>query len=285
MAVLDRIASGWEETHQQRAIQGIHGVYGNQAAVTEQGPQAMAVDIAAIAIHMAVVNGTVLGAVGSGSVNITTAHATLPRRDVIWVNTSGTFGVTDGTPAAESTSSGPALATPGDDRHMIAEVRVPAGATVIATADIEDRRVYMHPIRIRKASDETVNNSATLQNDDDFAFPVLANEEVAVELRCRVSILTASDFEWTWTMPAGASTGTYHLRPNVGGTPTSQQGAFTPGTGVPWLNGTTVNEIVAYFVLKNGSTAGTATFQWAQDTAVSEDTKILADSILIAHRV
>jgi hypothetical protein len=153
------------------------------------------------------------------------------------------------------------------------------------------------PTIVRKTADETVNNSATLQNDDDLLLAIAANEVWLVELYLlQKSPSTTADFKMGWAYPAGCSI--YWGVPNLNTTyGTGGQywltvvAAGTIGAilteastlAAASLNGTQGIHITAIVI--NGATAGTLNFQWAQNTATAEDTKVLANSCLIAHKL
>lgn len=136
---------------------------------------------------------------------------------------------------------------------------------------------------LRKTSDETVNNSTTLQNDDDFSFSVGGNEVWYVEIHAGVQILAASDFKFTFTLPSGATMSVQAMVADAG---TNIRGAdgTTPGSAIIFISATnpTMLHIWAQFTIS--STAGTAQFQWAQNSAVAEDTKILTRAFMLFAR-
>jgi len=156
-------------------------------------------------------------------------------------------------------------------------------------ADIKDL-CYL----IRKTADETVNNSTALQDDDDFILPLAANEVWLVELfLLQQSPSNASDFKMGWTYPVGCTIS--WGSPNEVGSNTSQWEIASVGAvatvvkiqtdtlGAGTGNFTQAIHITAIVV--NGANAGNLVFQWAQNTATVEDTKVLENSILKAHRL
>ena len=139
--------------------------------------------------------------------------------------------------------------------------------------------------QIRKAADETVNNSSTLQNDDHFSFAIAVSEAWVVQLHAVVSQASATPgLKWTWTVPAGATGhmwGAAHVpastlqtiaRTTI--TTTQNQGMGTGDTGLS-----------IWAVVVNSSTAGTVQFQWAQQTATAANTILYTNSFLLAHRL
>lgn len=103
-------------------------------AVTPQGSPDMTVAVAAGTVMVADAPATVTG----GNVTITTAHATLPRKDIVVVNGSGTKSVTAGTAAAQPLK--PAIPA---SSVVLAEVYVPAADTAINANQITDKRVLI----------------------------------------------------------------------------------------------------------------------------------------------
>lgn len=107
-------------------------------------------DTLSVAAGDAYVQGTT-HTIGSQTIGIDGANGTDPRRDVIYVDTSGAIQVATGTPEARDPDDenlsrfeyfrpAPAdfQATVG---CVIAEVWVPAGATSVTSSDLRDRRV------------------------------------------------------------------------------------------------------------------------------------------------
>lgn len=104
-------------------------------------------------------NGT-LYAVAAGTVTIGAAHGTLPRLDLIVIDSSGAKQVRAGTAAA---APKPPARTAND--VVLAVVYVPATDTVIATSQCIDMRVMrtQGPIVIKKVTtDQTQNTLATI---------------------------------------------------------------------------------------------------------------------------
>ena len=134
-----RILSGHELEHFLLSVQGVHGLRLAEGAVSFNA--GLTVDIAAITANSCLVNGTLLAAVGATTQTMAAADGTNPRRDVVWVDTTGTIGTTTGTAAAA-----PALPDIGSvsggstvTRLALAEVYVAAGA-VSVSGQITDKR-------------------------------------------------------------------------------------------------------------------------------------------------
>ena len=143
---------------------------------------------------------------------------------------------------------------------------------------------------INKNSDELVDNSSTLQNDDDFSFSIGANEiwvgHMVLYLDDEAAGSTNS-IRCGWSLPSGASfraSGIYYR----GSTEAILD--IDEGTSNPFFVNFTFVDIddsdflVIEFTLKNGGTAGTAQFQWAQGIARTNGTIVEADSYMVAHK-
>lgn len=141
-------------------------------------------------------------------------------------------------------------------------------------------------IRVRKTADETVNNSATLQDDDDLKFPVGLNETWYFMATMRTDSGATPDIKVAVTVPTAAdiiatfmgthTDGTYKVTTmNVSGTAISAYGA---GAGTTW-------SLTIIGTVRTGANTGNVQFQWAQNTANASDTKVLADSVLVAWRI
>ena len=132
---------------------------------------------------------------------------------------------------------------------------------------------------VRKTADETVNNSAVLQNDDHLFFSVGANEVWILYGTLRASVLAANDIKIAFTMPTGGEAVYYSL--SSGGiwvvSPNAHE-TLIPGDRTDmtlYLGG----------IVYNGATAGNIQMQWAQVTASVADTILKINSTLIAFRV
>lgn len=133
---------------------------------------------------------------------------------------------------------------------------------------------------IVKQVTETVNNSNVMQDDDEFTFPVLANEVWNIFFYPLVDIKAASDWKRQWVIPAGA---TMRLITN------DQAGT------VQMLDATAVrNNMVGgafvccpmeHLIYEGGANAGNIQLQWAQVAAIAEDTSVLLNSFLYGLRL
>ena len=144
---------------------------------------------------------------------------------------------------------------------------------------IRDNLNYLYHVAIMKASDETVNNSTTLQNDNDFLFTVAANDKWAVEMTLYLSTGATPDWKANWTKPA-STTITHTLAYNTSGT---FQDWRTTDLVVA-SSGSTLEQVHVYALVLVAGTAGTVQFQWAQNTLDVSNTIVKAGSYMIATR-
>jgi len=250
-------------------------------AVTAQGSPDMTVAVASGTISVLGVN----QAVSSGNVTIGAAHATLARKDIVVVNSSGTKSVTAGTAATQPLK--PAIPA---NSVVLAEIYVPALDTTINTNQITDKRVIVQAaltvagphLIVRKLSDESVTSNTTPQPDNELILPVGANEMWITEWYI-LMLAGGGDFNYRFSFPSGGTLafladvqetgGTYTNRTLTATTsPTSTQsstGAAAPAKVIP-VRG----------VYINGGTAGSVTLEWVQNTSNAAATTVKANSTL-----
>ncbi|MBI3273623.1 MAG: hypothetical protein HYZ69_00610, partial [Candidatus Colwellbacteria bacterium] len=133
---------------------------------------------------------------------------------------------------------------------------------------------------------ETVNNSATLQNDDALFLAMAANETWFFFLYFATVGNSTADFKFAFTIPSGATMRWSRDLFKIHTDSTTQFSAsVTTSGGTDSFDGN-ASEIGSYLagVVVNGSTAGNLQFQWAQNTATAVDTKVLTNSYLEAHK-
>jgi len=140
---------------------------------------------------------------------------------------------------------------------------------------------------VRKTADEIVNNSTTLQNDDHLLLAVGANEVWSFFAYLKVISQTGTpDIKFDWSLPTG---GVIQSLPHddiavlAANTPIAPIGAGTNFTFALPANSERIALVWGLYV--GGANAGNVQLQWAQITATAEDTKVLANSFLIAHKI
>ena len=143
----------------------------------------------------------------------------------------------------------------------------------------------LHNKIVRKTADETVNNSTTLQNDDELLFAVAANEVWEFELLALINSSAVADIKFQFTGPSGSSIYQFNVGENAA--TTDFISAVEPGGPVSDVRGQGLAMINAILrgIIVNGATAGNLQVQWAQNTAEVSDTKVLTNSILIGHKI
>ena len=133
---------------------------------------------------------------------------------------------------------------------------------------------------VYKSADETVNNSAVLQNDDHLSLSVLANEVWEFRAFVLVNGGTTPDIDFKWSVPAGTTM--------LWGTQNSSDSLLTTKneSSTVFLGTSGSNQHVVWTgVIFVSSTAGNVTLQWAQDVATASDTKVLKGSYIIARKL
>ena len=137
---------------------------------------------------------------------------------------------------------------------------------------------------VRKAADETVNNSATLQNDDELLFAIAPNEVWHFYLFLRTYSSAVADIMFRWTLPTGASISWRSIGLNEADTLEEWTGILTSSV-LRRAGKATYYPVVCHGVIVNGANAGDAQLQWAQNTAEASDTIVGINSCIIAHRL
>lgn len=148
----------------------------------------------------------------------------------------------------------------------------------------------LRPSYVRKSTDETVSNSTTLQNDDELVLSVAANYVYHYLLVAIYGAGTTADYKWALTYPSDATLVLTAEQWSTAATPVKNQAtdpAYTTGTALAsggWGVSSYV-QILAYGILVMGSTAGSLQYQWAQNSAVVENTVTKAGSYMLLNRL
>lgn len=145
---------------------------------------------------------------------------------------------------------------------------------------------------VRKSADESVNNSTTLQNDDELWFPIGVSEIwVATFHLFLSSVADGADIKFDTTAPSGA-TGRQGLHgAAIASTATEsdlKNQSIAIGTalsvGIP-AAGTNDSFAIFSVAVENSTTAGLVRLQWAQASAVASNTTVKEGSFMIAEKV
>jgi hypothetical protein len=163
--------------------------------------------------------------------------------------------------------------------------------TLFAAGDVPTADQLNKTIVIAKASSQIVNNSTTLVNDAEITSAVSANVTYSFQLGLMWTSNSTADIKWGFTFPTGAvcNWGATRLVSSVGGlTGDADFGAFAPatsGTSVVSAGGTGLAQLsIVMGSLMVGSTAGSLTLQWAQNTAAVVDTTVYAGTWMLLVR-
>lgn len=235
--------------------------------------------------------GIVLVSYAGGTVVIAASHATLPRTSIIQLNSSGTLSEKAGTPTAESGDVVEAP-MPAIDTNAIALLKVRVGINVSSLSDsvmwgraIDVSRASGAMTYIRKPTTETVNNSNTLQNDDDFVITTVANTDYLVEVFLLLTGNVTADWKFAWTLTNMTWDGTMDQNITPTTAVTTIQTAQGTASAAAQTIGLATNAAAsmlyrAQFVIHSGATGGTLNFQWAQATADVSNTQVLKNSVM-----
>ena len=256
---------------EQWANSELNGVIGGCALTYSASTMAVTMGAGTI-----VANGLVVQVAADATGVTLVADSSNPRWATIGLNTSGVMVLASG--SAATTPAKPELAT---IQVVLAVVKVDAGLTIATNASVQlDKRIPIRSFAIRKTADETVNTSATLQNDDSFYFYMNASESWQVELDLAMNSGATPDFKAAWTVQAGGS---------AVGTKVVAAGTrswVTDFTAAEAYDGTGANSSIGMkLALVNSTTAGLFRLQWAQNTSDASDTKLLINSLMVARRV
>lgn len=132
-----------------------------------------------------------------------------------------------------------------------------------------------------KPDDEIVNNSETLQNDDDLVIAVGANDIWLIHLLWFFSSPSISvDIDYAWAVPSGGA-----IR-RMDYWSSTIDAAIKDATAEVMMDVIAEERYAQQICLYiGGGTAGNLQFQWAQHVATAEDTKVKANSLLLCHQI
>lgn len=145
---------------------------------------------------------------------------------------------------------------------------------------------------IVKAADETVNNTSTVQADDDFVFAVETNSVYLWEMTLLLeSAATNSDYKCAWNVPVGTTMlwGPHNQAGNryweTANTGVAGDALLTEASIFSWGSQAAIQGTHFRGFIFTGGNAGNVAFEWAQDTAQVTDTSILQDSTWIIRKI
>ncbi len=130
---------------------------------------------------------------------------------------------------------------------------------------------------VRKTSDETVNNSDTLQADDELIMAVASNQVYKFSMFVLINTGTTPNIKFGWTYPSGTTirwgNSSYLTMDRI-------------ETSIHMIIGGTGNRFSEFMgVIIVSATAGNVTLTWAQNTADVSDTKVLANSNILYTKI
>lgn len=145
------------------------------------------------------------------------------------------------------------------------------------------------PIIISKPEDELLNNSNTLQDDNDLYAYLLPNKSYKIEIFIKsiTSGGTGIDLRTGWTLPSGSNYGFKHvIGPIVNMTTPSatEVKIFVESitTTVEYgLNNTAYSNIQETFYIRIGEEGGKLQFRWAQRTKTAVNTYMKKNSFMV----
>lgn len=140
---------------------------------------------------------------------------------------------------------------------------------------------------VRKAADESVTSSTTLQDDNELTFTIAANEIWTYQIWLKIAVgALAADGKYAITVPAGATKVDGILTLDVAATGgVGNLNAFGGGGGAFAVDNTFETNLLINGTVSNGATPGSVTLQWAQNASSATATTVKAGSFLVAHRV
>lgn len=150
----------------------------------------------------------------------------------------------------------------GDSHHLGGD------DALVVQSIVDDLSLSQFITRIvNKLADETVNNSTTMQDDNDLKFTMLANREYAVWGMIKVNGNTTANLKISFTVPTGATAAVFVANPS-----TSAWGLRTQAADVfQDLDGN--DQIMAFMgTIINGANVGEIAWEWAQNTQTVADT-------------
>lgn len=216
---------------------------------------------------------------------ITTAHATLPRYDLVVVDDGAVLSVVNGDPATVALLPAiPASSVP------LAGVYVPAADTAIGATQIIDKRVLVQDPNtfggsaafVRKAADESVSDE-NLQDDDHLYFAAEANSTYRVKWTLTLmSADTSSSFKFNLTVPSGAvyNIAGWGIVAGGDGSVDNAGTALAANIVVDTTDADGRGTAIIEGIVTTAGNAGDVKLQWARQSTSASAHYVMANSLL-----
>lgn len=152
---------------------------------------------------------------------------------------------------------------------------------VLTASDVND---WFVPLAAVKVSDQTIQSTTTLQNDNALTLALATNATYILEANIFWDSGTGQDYKFTWAVPSGSSLEWCYVSAATSGNTAALQAAGN----VVSVTGLTVGSIHGmqhYGLLQVGPTTGSLRYQWAQNTSGAYNTSTRAGSYLALRRV
>lgn len=167
-------------------------------------------------------------------------------------------------------------------------MKVFASGEVLTAADLNEYGVNVK--YVRKASDESVTSSITLQDDNELFMAVDANKAYELLMVATFVGATAGDMKWSLTGPAGttlctASTGIQTAGTGSGDDLTEAYNQALPITQTYGALPAQKTAVYLHGLVIVAGTPGNILLQWAQGTSSATPTTVHAGSFIIMRRV
>ncbi|MEV4059733.1 hypothetical protein [Nonomuraea dietziae] len=150
-------------------------------------------------------------------------------------------------------------------------------------------RFWVQGLHVIKPADETVTNSAVLQNDDHLLLAVAANTDYWMECCVLYNAPTANDMQLAWSGPAGATLEWSNNGLALGATSAVDRISRTAlGIGSTATIGGSGGDAVCAMkgLLRVAATAGTLQMRFAQNTAAAATSVVIkTGSMLMLTRL
>ena len=158
-------------------------------------------------------------------------------------------------------------------------LRVNSGASALEFATIYS------PVMVIKTSDEALNSSASLQNDDVLLVALSASTSYIILAQIITSSPTAADFKFDFSTPTSPTAkGRMQFMTDEAAGSQAGGGDLEDDLLVTY-SGTDEHSFFIVGSIRNGSNAGNLTFRWAQNASNGGATTVHAESWLAAIQV